>query len=519
MTTITKGGLRVMDLDEYLGHSTNSFGKTQFLKGWKKFEPPQIDVWLHTRAPFAALWQHNIVQLQSWDDKDTHEPVRAIWSREFNCWEDESVLIDQYRIDRDSGMRENPPVICPVCKLREWVRQLVAAREIDILQPIFHFQIDEGAHPKSDRERVIYAGAMIGQFKKDKLSDADFARIKQAGINIGGDDGAWRDNYAAKCNYVFVIADNDRPENGIQIAVETTALGEKMKSAIAHRIKRTRSKEKGSPFQNPTPFRWEYHKNETEFSKKYDVVELEVDEIPEAIRELIVDLDPPSLEKTCRVGDASALRIQMEQFAAIEMPFDDFFAAAEAMQAKEPGEPDTSFDYGANVAGADDGLVPEVGGEPEPPPAPTPPPAPARAKAAPPPAKPAAAPRAPAPAGKLAPAPAKPPTVAAGKPAPAPAPKPAPAAAKAPPPPAKPAAAAQAKAPPPKPPTTRIKAAPAIPPEELGDPCEDCGHAMRKTDTKCPGCGVQYAMTPDEPAPAEADGGEAAPAEGDEITW
>jgi hypothetical protein len=524
--------VRILNLDEYLGHSSSSFNRSSFLKGWKSNKPPQIDVWLHTRAPFAALWQHNVAMVKSWEDKDTHQPVRAIWGQEFNCWEEESVLLDQYKTDRHTGERETPPVICPICKMREWVRQMVHARELDILQPIFHFAIEDGCHPKSDPERIIYAGAMIGQMKKDKLSEADLKRIKEAKINIGGDDGVWRDNYAAKCNYVFVVVDNDNPDKGIQIAVETTALGEKMKSAIGHRIKRTRSKEKGSPFLNPCPFRWEYHEKEQEFNKKYDAVELEMDEIPEAVRELIVDVDPPNLEKICRVGDAVSLRIMLEQFAAIEMPFDDFFADAEAQQQasqQAADEGDTSFNYGANVAGgegaADDGLMPEVGEpDPQPEPEPEPPakPAPARAKAPPAaPAKPApaAAPRAAAPAPSQAKAPpARPPAAAPGKPAPAAASKPAPTA------PAKPAPAAPAKpAPagkviPPKPPT-RTKAAPPadeIPPEELGEPCDDCKHPMRKTDTKCPGCGVVYALTPDEPA---AEGEPAAAAEGDEIKW
>ncbi len=44
--------------------------------------------------------------------------------------------------------------------------------------------------------------------------------------------------------------------------------------------------------------------------------------------------------------------------------------------------------------------------------------------------------------------------------------------------------------------------APEIPPEELGDPCDNCAAPMRKTDTKCVACGQEYEDDADDAAPA-----------------
>ena len=59
--------------------------------------------------------------------------------------------------------------------------------------------------------------------------------------------------------------------------------------------------------------------------------------------------------------------------------------------------------------------------------------------------------------------------------------------------------------PPPAPKTYSTPSAPAAPAEELGDPCEDCGAPMTKTQTTCGKCGAVYAVEePAAPAPTKA---------------
>lgn len=44
-----------------------------------------------------------------------------------------------------------------------------------------------------------------------------------------------------------------------------------------------------------------------------------------------------------------------------------------------------------------------------------------------------------------------------------------------------------------------------IPPEEMGDPCDQCASPMRKTDTKCAACGMEYVVDPDDASSTPAE--------------
>jgi hypothetical protein len=91
--------------------------------------------------------------------------------------------------------------------------------------------------------------------------------------------------------------------------------------------------------------RWEHHPEEKEFSKKYRSLAMpRLDASPE-IHELITESPVPDLTSIIERGNIIALRSVMEQHALIDMPFDQFFAAAEkiagqtaAKQAKRPAD-------------------------------------------------------------------------------------------------------------------------------------------------------------------------------------
>jgi hypothetical protein len=80
-----------------------------------------------------------------------------------------------------------------------------------------------------------------------------------------------------------------------------------------------------------------------------------------------------------RLGSARTLRAKLENAAEIDLPWDEIFGAAEALEGTADAGDGTDFDYGANVAGDDDGdeapastpapkqeRTPEVQSKPEP---------------------------------------------------------------------------------------------------------------------------------------------------------
>ena len=180
----------------------------------------------------------------------------------------------------------------------------------------------------------------------------------------------WRQNFQPKMEDAFAIADNDHPEHGLQIAVETSLLFEKMEAELAKEMKRAGRREKGNPILYPFPFRWDYNGTEGSVRKKYDATALTNVRLTPAIEKLIRDTEPPEggAEQAARRATTSQThRARLERYAVGGgklLPFDGYFAEALKVEASRP-EP----------AAAAERPAPEVGRE-----------------------RPAPAPRAPAPA-------------------------------------------------------------------------------------------------------------------------
>ncbi len=373
-----------MGLDEFIGHTTSG-GRNNYLKGWKK--QGFVECWLHKQASFVALWRHQLPIVRAFEDRDTKAITRRIWSQNWKCWEPENILTDQRKRDKKTGKREAPPMICPVCLLLEDIYQRVHAgkiiaahaaeaksaeeqtalreewkkqRALSIVTPVFKFEVDDPELSESERCVVLTAGGMCDLFKPDKLTDAEKAQLKKAHIRL---DEAWKESAIAKCSYVFTVVDNAHPEAGVQIAIEASLLGEKVKQAIVAERKRL-GRDDGNPLKNPYPIRWEHHPKEREVQKKYQAFALSTvganaRPLTDAIRELI-EGDPPSIENLKRNGNATSLRVQLEHAALVPFDWDALFSQAEKLQASASAaaegeaagaaEEDTSFDYGANAA-------------------------------------------------------------------------------------------------------------------------------------------------------------------------
>jgi hypothetical protein len=302
-----------LDLDAFLGHSGSSGGGT-FLKNWK--EAGRIDVWLHPRAKIVPLWSHNWYTIGK--DRETKDP--ALRTYRVVSLEREAVLKHRYRRN-DDGMREHPPEICPFSKLLEWVHQSILKGAIRWTDEIFVF--DEV--PKESL--VIHAGGFTGMFNSKDLEPTELAELRRAGIRR---DDAWKEAAHARMQYIFRIVKNGAPEEGCLIALESQALGDKVKRVIADRIDDA-GREKGDPFKNPYAFRWVYD-DDKDFSNKYEARSMLSFEVSPELQ-AVFDAEPPSINELTRAPNLRELRASFEAHWVhkdVVPPWAELFAAAEA---------------------------------------------------------------------------------------------------------------------------------------------------------------------------------------------
>lgn len=421
-------------IDGFLNHSGSTGGGGKFLKGWKK--DGRLYAWLHTMQLPIGLWRHNFPQLIVKENKDTRRIERHIWGQSDNCWEPEDVLKEQNFRKKDTKVREKMPTRCPQCRLIEHVWQRVnVTKDLDFTAPILRF---EGAdNPKENV--IIHAAGIYNGFSTTavaKFTDAQKEAVAKAGIFLSE---AWKENDKASLSYVFTIVSNDKPGDGVQITVEKSSLGDRVKGVINDRIE-SAGVEAGNPTITPYCIEFTYDEKKS-MNEMYGARYIERIKITPEIERLIRS-EPPTLDNVLEPFNRATFRAQLEKHLCADLDLDWIFdvevdeedndadgAPEERTPEVDSGEDEndaaepasggsTDFAHGANV--------------PEP-----------KAAAAPPAAAPARTNRKP-------------------------------------------------KAPP----------APAIPPEELGDPCEVCKAPMRATDTKCGGCGTEYEAEEDEPEPA-----------------
>jgi hypothetical protein len=307
------------ELDDFLGHTSRERGAgVSRLRGWKKRDDRAINVCLHTRAAPVALWQHGIARVVTLEKDD--ETRREAWGDTWNCIEPEIILKKQYFRDKKTGERETPPTICPLCILIEWVRRMVEAGQMKFCEPLFKWVGDD-----ESKARVITAAGIFNGYNARELTNEQKKAMRRADVDRRN---AWKENAYAKCNYVFTVVDVDNVSNGVQVATETTLVGDKTKEVIRD-AKMALGDEEGNPLLNPYAIRWEHRPDEREFNKKYKVIRMERIVVTDEITKLIVDEDPPDRSSIIRPGNVRKLRADLEAHALIDFPWDDIFGPAE----------------------------------------------------------------------------------------------------------------------------------------------------------------------------------------------
>jgi len=324
---------KAMGLQDFLKHKPSGRRGGSFLKSWRGRKEPHIDTFLHCHAPIMAVWQNKWQKLQEVKDDKTGKVRIEVWSDDFNSWEDEETNKVQYRYDRETGLRELAPTICPMALLIEEVHRLVEAGDLHWLAPIFQFDADD-----AKKSRTVYAVGLYNGFprKRKDLDDKQQEELDDSDIRL---KDAWMQSSMAKCMYVLAVVDADDVKAGVQVTTEKTLLGDKLQEEIRRQMK-SEGVEDGNPMINPYCLRWEHHDDEEEFHKKYSVTKMGRISATKPILALIKDeKTAPDLERITRRGNIVKLRTSMEthcteQLAAL-IDWDKIFGPAEALRAEE----------------------------------------------------------------------------------------------------------------------------------------------------------------------------------------
>ena len=295
--------------------------KLSYFNKWKRRNPPIANLWLHTKLYPIAFWRHQFPKISSYE-KDGQK-VRRVFSQPYNCYEDESLLREQSRLD-DNGKREYPPTKCPACKFIEYVRGEVVSGRLSWTDPVLTHHDDDGI-------QTVHAGGLYGAFN-DRISDTERSELQTARVSLRE---AWRQNAMPRLNYLFLVVDNDEPQAGIQVAIETSLVGQMVQELIKDTMisfsdGNPGSEKLGNPFINPYCVQWEHRKNAIAFGDRYKTRAMPRLKVSPEILGLIKG-EPPNIDSVIEPFDPIVLRTQLEGHCVLKnVPWDEIFQVNDA---------------------------------------------------------------------------------------------------------------------------------------------------------------------------------------------
>lgn len=322
----------------FTGHRSGGGGA--YLKKWK--DKGKIDIWIHIKEMPLAMWRHQIPNIVPTEDRQTRKKTVHVWSRNVVCFENERTLDGQYFRDKDTGERKHPPKRCGLCKLVEWCYQqcvtfeehrednekLIAAgktkkvKGIEFTTPLFVFEGDV-----DDERRVLHIGGICNLFRPEKLNDEQKAAMAEAKISP---KNAWQENTYAKCQYALCVVNNDRPEDGVQIAVETSGLGDKVKKVLNDVLE----EEQRAYEDEPYCIRLKYDEHEKDMNKMYSAIPMrKIKPTPRILKLIRGDAPSDELDKLTETFNQQSVRAMLERYCVEEfksvVPWDDLFPTKE----------------------------------------------------------------------------------------------------------------------------------------------------------------------------------------------
>lgn len=337
-----RGVTRFKSMSGFKDHRTGG-GGGKFLSKWK--EKGSIDVWFHIKELPLAIWRHQVPTITIVDNKQTRQKDKRVFSKSYVCHEREDVLEGQY-FRKDDGTRKHPPVRCGLCKLVDWAyRQCLAFEEhrkeneeaieakkskrvkgIRFTTTLFKFVGDD-----PEETQTMHIGGLCNIFNRDDLSDAMRKDIADSHIKVGGPKGAWRENMFAKCQYAMCVVNNDRPDDGVQIAMEASSLGDKVKDVFNAVLKEDERDIETDPYC----VCWEYFEKETNLNKKYNALPKRKVPLTPRIKKLITG-EAPDLSQLTENFNQQLMRSQLEAACVLPegvVPWDELFPTKEQEEA------------------------------------------------------------------------------------------------------------------------------------------------------------------------------------------
>jgi hypothetical protein len=302
-----------MGIDDFLQHRTSERGA--YLSKWK--EDGKVNTWMHTERLPMAVWRHGgIPKVVVLEDKKTGESVRHVWSGDWVCHEDESVLKNQYKLE--DGVRKFPALYCPICRLIDYLRKLEQSGRKNWKEPVFRWEADD-----EDENLQLTLGGMFmsrKHFEDMDISEDEARAMKKAGIAIRD---IWKQNIYPKASYLFCVVDDQHPESGVQKAFNTSSLGDAVKDVIADR-REALGAEEGDPTLHPYCIQWQYREKEKNPKDKYHALAMDKIKLTPAVRSLITG-PPPDISRDVRPFNLVEMRAFLEEAALMKLPWDDIF--------------------------------------------------------------------------------------------------------------------------------------------------------------------------------------------------
>lgn len=318
---------KALSLDEFMNSSTSS-GYSSFLQQPKKWPVlPDIkpavkgvNVVLHRKDSIYMLWRHGMPRIHI-----TEKEEKKVWGANHVCFEDESVLRNQHKRD-DDGLRKVTPRTCPLCKMIEWFYQQITNGDLEWTDEIFRF---EGDDPRENR--VLHAGGICNMFGRRDLSDEEKSQMKKHGIY---ENDAWKENCWARANYMFLVVDYDDPNSGVQIAVQSSSLGDKVQTMIQDR-RQSLGRDEGNPQINPFVMQWTYNeKKGLPFNEIYHARVMERLKVGPDILDLI-DAPPPDVANIVKPFNSLEVRAALEDAALVKLPWEEWFGKGQVAAPQE----------------------------------------------------------------------------------------------------------------------------------------------------------------------------------------
>lgn len=314
-------------LDGFLDYSSKAPKTGGYLGGWKKNKDEdhgELMAWLHVQFMPTPFWCH-----PTYTVIETKEEKLVPVPRRWTCHEDDAIAkLQKWRLD--DGTSEHRPIICPECILTNVIARMVDRGELGFTDVVFEWNGTDDA----DAVQIL-AGGIYGHFRKKKGLHRD-QEVAMRRAKVRQTD-AFKHDMRTALKYEFAVLDGAHIDRGMQIAVESEGLANKIRAAILAEgmkvqaltridMRDDRVRGQWDPSINPYPLLLQYD-NTKDFDDKFNVVALRGTEITDEIRALIVESpkpDAPDLEP----GSCYQLRAELEAACRVKLPWDEIFRPA-----------------------------------------------------------------------------------------------------------------------------------------------------------------------------------------------